>query len=324
MLLAVFVLCKVAMPTATQAEETKRLPQVGYLPSLSRGDSDPEKGPMKAAFLEGLRELGYVEGKNIHIESREPKKPEDLAEMAADLVNQKVDIIAASGPQSIDAARRATSTIPIVILACERADRLVASIARPKGNITGMSCISSDIASKRLQFIQDALPGLSRVSVLFNSSLSAKFEEFRELQAVAKTKGLELQSVEVRDASGFAAAFTAIKGGNTQALLTLSEPLAGQYVKEIADFAAEQNLPSMYGFREFCDVGGLLCYGTNLQHEFRRFGYFIDKILRGTRAGDIPIEEPTKYELIINARTAKSLGLSIPSSVLISADEVIE
>jgi putative tryptophan/tyrosine transport system substrate-binding protein len=320
--LAVLVLSRVAMPAAAQAEQAKRMPQVGYLATVSADDSTTN--PLKAAFLDGLRDLGYVEGKNIHVEVREPKKPDDLAEMAADLVNRKVDVIATGGPEAIDAARRATSTIPIVILACDRADRLVASIARPGGNITGMSCISSDLASKRLQLLQDALPGLSRVSVLFNGSESAKVEEFRELQAAAKTKGLELQSAEVRDPSGFSTAFTAIKGENTQALLALSEPLTYQHVKEIAKFAAEQHLPSMYGFREFCDVGGLLCYGTNLQREFRRYGYFIDKILKGTRPGDIPIEEPTSHELIINARTAKSMGLSIPPSVLISADGVIE
>jgi putative tryptophan/tyrosine transport system substrate-binding protein len=324
MLVAAFALCGAAMPVALQAEQAKGLPQVGYLPPVHGADYDPTKDPLKAAFLDGLRELGYVEGKNIHIEIREPKKPEDVAEMAADLVKRKVDVIATLGPQPIDAARRATSTIPIVIIACDRVDRLVASIARPGGNITGMACISSDLASKRLQLLQDAFPGLSRISVLFNSSVSAKVEEFRELQRVANTKGIELQSAEVRDPSGFAAAFTAIKGENTQALLVLSEPLTFQHLKEIAEFAAGQHLPSMYGFREFCDVGGLLCYGTNIQDESRRYGYFVDKILKGARPGDIPIEEPTSHELIVNARTAKSLGLSIPSSLLISADEVIE
>jgi putative ABC transport system substrate-binding protein len=323
-LIAAFVLCRVAMPVAMQAEQAKGVPQIGYLPPVQRADYDPTKDPLKAAFLDGLREFGYVEGKNIHVEFRAPRKPEDIAEMAADLVNRKVDVIATLGPQPIDAARRATSTIPIVIIACDRADRLVASIARPGGNITGMACISSDLASKRLQLLQDALPGLSRVSVLFNGSASAKVEEFRELQAAAKTKGIEVQSAEVRDPSGFATVLTAIKGGNAQALLALSEPLTFSHLKEIVEFAAEQHLPSMYGFREFCDAGGLLCYGTNLQHQSRRYGYFIDKILKGTRPGDIPIEEPTSHELIINARTAKLLGLPIPSSVLISADEVIE
>jgi len=232
--------------------------------------------------------------------------------MAADLVDRKVDIIATMGPQPIEAARRAPATIPIVIIACDRVDRLVASIARPGGNITGMACISSDLASKRLQILQEAVPSFSRVSVLFNGSISAKVEEFRDIQAASKNMEIEMQSADVRDPAGFATAFAAIKGGNAQALLALAEPLTFVHLKEIAEFAAEQRLPSMYGFREFCDAGGLLCYGTNLKQQTRRYGYFIDKILKGTKPGDIPIEEPTTHELVINGRTAKLLGLSIP------------
>jgi putative tryptophan/tyrosine transport system substrate-binding protein len=322
MLTAVILLCGVAMPVGIKAERAKGMPQVGFLSYVQRADYDPTKDPFKAALLDGLQALGYVEGKNIHVEFRAPRKPEDVAEMAADLVNRKVDVIGTLGPQSIEAARRATDTIPIVIIACDRADKLVASIARPGGNITGMACISSDLASKQL--LKDALPGLSRVSVLFNGGVSSKLEEFREIQAAAKTMEIEVQSADVRDPSGFASVFAAIKGGNAQALLALSEPLTFSHLKEIAEFASEQRLPSMYGFREFCDAGGLLCYGTNIQRQSRRYGYFIDKILRGTKPGDIPIEEPTGHELIINGRTAKLLALSIPSSVLIAADEVIE
>jgi putative ABC transport system substrate-binding protein len=326
MLTVVFVLCSgsVAMPVAIQAEQARSVPQVGFLTPVQRADYDPAKDPLKAALLDGLQALGYFEGKSIHVEFRAPRKPEDVTDMAADLVNRKVDIIATLGPQPIEAARRATVTIPIVIIACDRADRLVASIARPGGNITGMACISSDLASKRLQLLQDAVPGLSRLGVLYNGGVSAKVEEFRELQEAAKTKKIEVQSADVRDSSGFASAFASIKDGNVQALLALSEPLTFSHLKEIAEFAAEHRLPSMYGFREFCDAGGLLCYGTNLVSQSRRFGYFIDKILKGTRPGDIPIEEPTSHELIINARTAKLLSLPIPSAILVSADEVIE
>jgi ABC transporter substrate binding protein len=185
-----------------------------------------------------------------------------------------------------------------------------------------MACISSDLASKRLQLLQEVVPAFSRVSVLFNGGVSAKVEEFREIRATAKTMKIEVQSADMRDPAGFATAFAAIRDGKAQAMLALSEPLTLSHLKEIAEFAAEQHLPSMYGFREFCDAGGLLCYGTNLQHQVRRYGYFIDKILKGTRPGDIPIEEPTIHELIVNARTAKLLGLSIPNSILISADEV--
>ena len=324
MLITVFLLYMVAMPVAVQAGQAKAVPEVGVLLPVQRADYDEAKDPNMAAFMEGLQALGYVEGKNIHVELRVPRKPEDVAEMAADLVNRKVDVIATVGPESVEAARRATATIPIVIIACDRADRLVATIARPGGNITGMACISSDLASKRLQLLQEVVPAISRLSVLFNGGVSAKVEEFEEIQATAKRMEIEVQSADVRDPEGFANAFAAIKAGKAQALLALSEPLTFSHLKEIADFAAEQRLLSMYGFREFCDAGGLLCYGANLKRQVKRYGYFIDKILKGTRPGDIPIEEPTAHELIVNARTAKVLGLSIPTSILIAADEVTE
>src|SRR5271169_751287 len=323
-LTAVFVLYSFAMPVAIHAEQARSVPQVGVLLPVQRADYDEAKDPLKAAFMDGLQALGYVEGKNIHVEVRVPRKPEDLAEMAADLVNRKVDVIATLGPQPIEAARRATATIPIVIIACDRADRLVASIARPGGNITGMACISSDLAAKRLELLREMVPTLSRVSVLFNGGVPAKVEEFHEIQAAAKTMEIEVQSADVRDPTGFVTAFAAIKGGNAQALLALAEPLTLYHLKEIAEFAAERRLPSMYGFRQFCDAGGLLCYGANLKQQVHRYGYFIDKILKGTKPGDIPIEEPTSHELIVNARTAKLLGLSIPTSILLRADEVIE
>jgi len=318
------LLLSIAIPVVIHAEQGGTVPQVGVLLPVQRADYDETKDPNKVAFMGGLEDLGYVEGKNIHVEIRVPRKPEDVAEMAADLVNRKVDVIATLGPQPIEAARRATATIPIVIIACDRADRLVASIARPGGNITGMACISSDLAAKRLQLLQQAVPSFSRVSVLFNGGVPAKVEEFQDIQAAAKTMEIEVQPADVRDPTGFVTVFAAIKGGNAQALLALAEPLTFFHLKEIAEFAAEQRLPSMYGFREFCDAGGLLCYGADLKHQIRRYGYFIDKILKGTKPGDIPIEEPTAHELIVNTRTAKLLGLSIPNSILISADEVIE
>jgi putative tryptophan/tyrosine transport system substrate-binding protein len=326
MLITAFLVYVFAMPVPVQAGQAKAVAQVGFLTPMQSTDYDVAKDPFLPGFIGGLQALGYVEGKNIHVEVRAPRKPEDLAEMAADLVNRKVDVIATIGPQPIEAVRRATDTIPIVIIACDRADRLVASIARPGGNITGMACISSDLAAKRLELLREMVPTLSRVSVLFNGGVPAKVEEFRNIQAAAQTQTMEIevQFAEVRDSTGFVAAFAAIRDGNAQALLALSDPLTFSQLKEIAAFAAEQRLPSMYGFREFCDAGGLMCYGVNLKQQFRRYGYFIDKILKGTKPGDIPIEEPITHELIINARTAKLLGLSIPNSILISADEVIE
>jgi putative ABC transport system substrate-binding protein len=322
--IAAISLWVVGIPAAVAAEQPQRMPQVGFLEAMVRADYDPAKDPIKDALLEGLQALGYVEGKNIHIEYRVPRKPDDVAEMARDLVGHKVDVIATFGPAPIEAARRATDSIPIVVIACDRADRLVKSIARPGGNITGMACISSDLAAKRLQLMQEIVPGLSRVAVLFNGGVPAKVEELREITAAAKTLEIEVQPVDIRDPSGITAAFAAMKVGSPQALITLSEPLTFYHVKEIAELAAEQRLPSTYGFREYCDAGGLLCYGANFSSQVRRYSYFIDKLLKGAKPGDIPIEEPTSHELIVNARVAKSLGLTLPSSILISADKLIE
>jgi putative tryptophan/tyrosine transport system substrate-binding protein len=322
--LAAISLWVVGIPAAVAAEQPQRVPQVGFLEATVRADYDPAKDPIKDALLEGLQALGYVEGKNIHIEDRVPRKPDDTAEMARDLVGRKVDVIATFGPAPIEAARRATDSIPIVVIACDRADRLVKSIARPGGNITGMACISSDLAAKRLQLMQEIVPGLSRVAVLFNGGVPAKVEELQEIRAAAKTLEIEVQPVEIRDPSGITAAFAAMKAGSPQALIALSDPLTFYHVKEIAELAAEQRLPSTYGFREYCDAGGLLCYGANFSSQVRRYSYFIDKILKGAKPGDIPIEEPTSHELIVNARVAKSLGLTLPPSILISADMLIE
>jgi putative ABC transport system substrate-binding protein len=322
---AAIALWVVAMSAAVQAEQPKRLPQVGLLVPPPPAGLDPTNNPFSQAMLEGLKTLGNVEGQSIHIDLRlATNNPEEAAAMARDLTERKVDVIVAVGPQLVEAAKRATDSIPIVILACDRVDRLVATIARPGGNVTGMACISSDLSAKRLQLLQEIVPGLSRVAVLFNGGVPSKVEELQDLTAAAKTLEIEVQSADVRDGSGFATSFAAIEGRNPQALIALAEPLIFEHIKEIASFAAEQRLPSTYGFREFCDAGGLLCYGSNLRLQFGRFGYFINKILKGTKAGDIPVEEPTKLELIVNAKVAKSLDITLPTSILISADEVIE
>jgi putative ABC transport system substrate-binding protein len=290
--IAAISLWVVGIPATVAAEQPQRVPQIGFLEAMVRADYDPAKDPIKDALLEGLQARGYVEGKNIHIEYRVSRKPDDAAEMARDLVGHKVDVIATFGPAQIEAARRATDSIPIVIIACDRADRLVKSIARPGGNITGMACISSDLAAKRLQLMQEIVPGLSRVAVLFNGGVPAKVEELGEITATAKTLEIEVQPAEIRDPSGIKAAFAAMKVGSPQALIALSEPLTFFHVKEIAELAAEQRLPSTYGFREYCDAGGLLCYGVNFLSQVRRYSYFIDKILKGAKPGDIPIEQP--------------------------------
>jgi len=219
MLITAFLVYVFVMPVAVQGGQARAMPEVGVLSPVVRADKEEVMNSLNAALMEGLQALGYVEGKNIHVELRMPRKPEDLAEMAADLVNRKVDIIATTGPQPIEAARRATATIPIVIIACDRADRLVNSIARPGGNITGMACISSDLALKRLQLMQQVLPGLSRLAVLFNGGVPAKVAELQDITAAAKTLEVEVHSADVRDPSEFTTAFAAIKTARRAAYL---------------------------------------------------------------------------------------------------------
>jgi putative ABC transport system substrate-binding protein len=251
------------LSAAVQAEQPKRLPQVGLLLPPPPAGFDPMDNPFSHAMLEGLQVFGYVEGQSIHIDLRIASKPDDGVAMARDLVEHKVDVIVTVGPELIDTAKRANDSIPIVILDYDRVDRLVATIARPGGNVTGMACISSDLAAKRLQRLQEIVPRLSRVPVLFNGGAQPKVDELHDIVAAAKALEIEVQPADVRDATGFAAAFAAIKGRNPQALITLADPLTFQNIKEIAAFAAEQRLPSTYGFRQFCDAGGLLCYGSN-------------------------------------------------------------
>jgi putative tryptophan/tyrosine transport system substrate-binding protein len=313
--------CVVAAAVVAQAVEPKK---VGFLSFIQRPEYDPSKDAYKVALIEGLKERGYIDGQNIRIDYRVPRNAEEVVEMANALVAEKVDVIATRGSQTIEAVRHATNTIPIVIIACDRADRIVARISRPGGNVTGMACISSDLARKRLQLLQEVAPGFKHLSVLYNASVSAKIDELHDIQAVTGAMEIEVEPVEVRAASDFAAAFAKIKDSGAQALIPLSDPLTFIHVKEIAAFAAERHLPSIYGYKEFCDAGGLLCYGTSMIVQYHRFAYFIDKIFKGTKPGDIPIEEPTKLDLVVNARTAKLLGLSLPQSILVSADEVDE
>jgi putative ABC transport system substrate-binding protein len=217
--IAAIALWAVAMPAAVQAEQPKRLPQLGLLLPPPPAGLDPVNNPFSQAMLEGLKALGYVEGQSIHLELRIATKPEEAAAMARDLVERKVDIIVAVGPQLTEAAKRATDSIPIVILDCDRVDRVVATLARPGGNVTGMACISSDLAAKRLQLLQQIVPRLSRVAVLFNGGVQPKVDELQDIVTAAKTLGIEVQPADVRDASGFAAAFVAIKGRSPQALI---------------------------------------------------------------------------------------------------------
>jgi putative tryptophan/tyrosine transport system substrate-binding protein len=275
---------------------------------------------------EALRELGWVEGQNVVFERRYAEnRLERLPEMAADLVRLKVDVIIAGGTLAPLAAKRATSTIPIVMTSGDPlGSGLVASLARPGGNVTGMSLMEPDLGGKRLELLKELLPRLARLAVLWNAANPYPAVVFKEMQGAGRTLGIEVQSLEVRGPDDLDGAFEAARTQRPDAMITVEDPLTLTYRKRIADFATEQQLPSLHGSREFVAVGGLISYGADLVDLNRRAAGYVDKILKGAKPADLPVEQPTKFDLVINLTTAKALGLTVPPSLLARADEVIE
>jgi len=307
------------LPLATSAQQATKLPRLGLL-----GNHSPTFPPYEA-FREGLRELGYVEGKNIAIEVRwAGGNLELLPQLARELADLNVDVLFVAGDQGLKAAKEATATIPIVVAACDPLDSLVASIARPGGKATGLTCISSDLAGKRLQLLKELVPTLSRVAVLYNPKDRNKAPEYRQMQEVARSMNLTLRGFEARSADEIDSAFMGMAVDHTQGLVTLADPLRNAHLKKLADLGLRNRLPGIYGFREFADAGGLVSYGASLNWVFRRAAWYIDKIFKGANPGDLPIEQPTKFDLVINLKTAKTLGLTVPDKLLATADEVIE
>ncbi len=303
-----------------QAQQPAKIPRIGY---LSIGSS---VGPRGEAFLQGLRELGYVEGKNIIVEYRgDPQRREDrLLDLAIELVRLKVDIIVALDPPSAKAAKAATKTIPIVIRST--ADPVeagfVASLARPGGNITGLYSETGELIGKRLEMLKEAIPGISRVGILWNPDSGTV--DYAEAEKAAASLGLQLQSLEARSPKDFAIAFRTAAKKRSQAIFPLRNPIIVNERKHIAEFAIERRLPVMYDDREFVEVGGLMSYGTNLADLYHRAATYVDKILKGRKPADLPVEQPTKFEFIINLKAAKQIGLTIPPNVLARADKVIK
>ncbi len=276
---------------------------------------------------DALRELGYVEGKNLTFERRFAEDRLDrLPGLAAELVSLKVDVIMAAGTLAPLAAKRATSTIPIVMMAAGDpvGSGLVASLAHPGGNVTGMSLMAPDLGGKRLELLKELLPGISRVAVLWNAANPYSALVFKETVGAARTLGVELQSLEIREPPDIDGALEAATGQHADALITVEDPLTIDLRKKIAEFAADHRLPTISGLRVFADSGFLMSYGADLADIIRRSAVYVDKILKGAKPSDLPVEQPTKFELVINLKTAKSLGLTIPSILLARADEVIE
>jgi ABC-type uncharacterized transport system substrate-binding protein len=311
-----------AWPLAARAQQPTKPTTIGF---LGAGTASA-MSQWTAAFVQRLRELGWVEHRTIAIHYRWAEgRTERLAEIAAEFVRLKVDVIVTNSAAPVVAAKQATSVIPIVIASAADpvGTGLVAGLARPGGNVTGLSVQLTDLAGKRLELLREIVPGLRRLAIMVNPGASAAILEMDEAQAAAKMLGLDIAAFEIRRAEDIAPAFEALKG-RAEALYVVADPLITSNRLRINILALGARLPTMHGFREYVEAGGLMSYGANFPDLFRRAADFVDKILRGTKPADIPVEQPTKFDLVINLTTAKALGVTIPESFLLRADEVIE
>jgi len=310
----------VAWPLSLRAQQGKRMQRIGVL-LFGTPDTDPNLG----AFLRGLRDLGYTESQNIVIEYRYAEsKPDRLRSLAGELVAIKPDLIFALGGDVAPSARVATGTIPIVIAVSNDPVQsgLVASLARPGGNITGVTFVSSDLAAKRLQFLREIAPNLARVAVIWNPDHVDP--EYRETQTAAKTLGIQLQSLEVRSAEDFDTAFQIATDARIEALIPITSRLMLTNRPRIIEFSRQHQLLLASGFGPWVREGALLSYGPDTDASTKRAAIYVDKILHGAKPDELPIEQPTKFQLLVNGKTAKSLGLDIPPTLLATADQVIE
>ena len=310
-----------AWPLTAHAQQTANLPTIGILGSDSAAWSH-----LVSALMQRLHELGWIEGRTVAIEYRWAEgRDERYAAMAAELVGTKVDIIVAVGTPAIVAARKATAVIPIVfpIASDPVGDGLVTSLSRPGGNVTGLSTQQPDLVGKRLEILREIIPGLSRLAVLANSHNPVAILNVGEVQAAAPKLGLEVNTLDVKRADDIAPAIDQLRG-RTQALYVVGDSLVFNNQVQINTLALVARLPTMHNGRGYVETGGLISYGPSFPDLFRRAAEMVDKILRGAKPADIPVEQPTKYELVINLKTAKALGLEVPPSVLARADEVIE
>ena len=309
-------------PLVARAQQPGMLPTIGYLGSATPAT----QGQWVAAFVQRLRELGWIEGRTIAIEYRWAEgRTERAAEIAAELVQRKVDVIVTSGTAVVVAAMEATSVIPIVFAGAGDpvGTGLIASLARPGGNVTGLSNQSRDLAGKRLELLREVVPGLGRLAILANVDNPAVVLNMREVQTTARTLGVEVITLEIRRGEDIVPAFEVLNA-REDALYVIFDALLNTHRIRINTLALAARLPSMHTAREGVEVGGLMSYGPNFPDLFRRAAEYVDKILRGAKPGDIPVEQPTKFDLVVNLTTAKALRLTIPESFLLRTDEVIE
>jgi putative ABC transport system substrate-binding protein len=310
-----------AWPVAARAQQTGKLPTIGFL----GGTTPSAAGQGVAAFVQRLRELGWTESRNLAIEYRWAEgRSERFAEIAAEFVRLKVDVIVTAGPP-VFAAKQATSVIPIVFatVADPLGSGLVASLARPRGNVTGLSLTSPELAGKRFELLREAIPGLRRLAIMANADYPPAARELDEVETAARPLGIETIALRIRQAADIAPAFEELKG-RAEALYVVGESLTSTNQVRINSFALAVRLPTMHTNRGNLETGGLISYGSNFPSHYRRAGDFVDKILRGAKPADIPVEQPTKFDLVINLTTARALGLKIPEAFLLRADELIE
>ena len=322
--LATLSLATLAAPLAAESQQAGNVPRIGHLFVLPWSVTEH----LREAFRQGLRELGYVEGQDIVIEFRSAEgRVERLPDLVAELVRLKVDVIVAAPDVSIEAARQATRTIPIVMAVSfdPVGVGFVASLARPGGNITGLSTLGTELITKRLELLKEVIPKLSRVAVLWEADNPSSAVHLREIQVTAPALGVQLQSLSLRGPNpDLESSFRAAMSERASALITVAGPLTFGHRTRIVDLAAKSRLPTLYDVREFVEAGGLFAYGASLPDMHRRAAYYVNKILKGAKPGDLPVEQPTQFEFVINLKTAKALGLTIPQTLLLRANQVIE
>jgi putative tryptophan/tyrosine transport system substrate-binding protein len=314
-----------ALGVIAEAQQPKKVARIGY---ISSGDPASESNRIEAIRLT-LRDLGYIEGQNIAIEYRYAEGKQDrFPELAAELVLLKVDIIVVGGDALARAAKNATKTIPIVMMGSGSDPveiGLIESLARPGGNVTGLTSLTRELGGKRLELLKETVPKLARVAVLYDPAIPGNVREVKEdLPAVARALGLTIQPWEVRDADGFEKVFTGLNKERPDGLYVTSNPLTRGNMKRVGDFAIKSRIPSVHGGRESVDAGGLMYYGADTAESYRRVAYYVDRILKGAKPADLPVEQPTKFELVINLKTAKQIGLTIPPEVRARANRLIK
>src|SRR5438874_2873697 len=321
--LSIIAFVLVVTGTVAQAQQPTKIPRIGFLTASSPSVISARL----EAFRQGLRELGYVEGKNTVVEDRYAEEKIDrLRALAAEFVRLKVDIIVSAGPQSTRAAKEATVTIPIVMAFDfdPVGNGFVASLARPGGNITGLSTLAPEISGKQLELLKEIVPRLSRVAVLGNSTDPGNAQVLRETELAAGAFGVKLQYLDIQNPKEIETAFRAASKGRADAVLVLGSQVVTSHPKQFVELAAKSQLPAIYWSPEFVEAGGLMTYSVSITDLFRRAAVYVDKILKGAKPADLPVEQPTKFELVINLRAAKQIGFTIPPNVLLRADKVIK